>query len=226
MSPWSLLPSRCLVCGTPGPSQVCRRCAARCQVRAPADAGLGFCPVCGGSRLAEGGACVDCAGPAWSFPGLEGLFTYHEAAAELLRVYKFTGQPALAPHWAALGAVRLQPPGPLVPVPTTRRRLWHRGWDPVSVLAQALGRRLDQPVLRVLGRRAAAAQKSLDRAGRAANAARTYRLRPGGAEKVAGQPLVWLVDDVVTTGSTAEACARLLREAGVAEVRVFCLGLH
>ena len=87
---------------------------------------------------------------------------------------------------------------------------------------RALGRELRQPVWRLSARRPSAAQKSLDREGRSSNAAHAYRL----IGRRIDSAVVWLVDDIVTTGATAEACARLLREAGAREVRVICLGLH
>ena len=80
------------------------------------------------------------------------------------------------------------------------------------------------PVCKVLVRRRSASQKTLDRTGRFENAQKAYRLVPFARLRLA--PVVWLVDDVVTTGATVEVCAKLLLDAGAREVRVFCLGLH
>lgn len=224
---FSLLPRRCLSCGLPSPSgTLCRSCQARFQPVAPSDLGWGRCPVCGQVRLAEADRCVDCSAQDWSFPEVDGLFGYQEPGGELLRLYKFGGQSALAGAWARQAAARLVPGGPLVPVPPLRRHLWRRGWDPVETFIRALARESGQPVWRVLVRRRSASQKTLDRGGRQENARLSYRLVRRQTPRLSGTPLVWLVDDVVTTGATIEACSRLLRDAGVGEVRVFCLGLH
>lgn len=180
--------------------------------------------MCGQVCLAEADLCVDCGAHPWSFPRVEGLFAYHEAPGELLRNYKGRGARPLGALWAAAAASRLEPRGPLVPVPPLRRHLWSRGWDPVATFARQVGRQARLPVWAVLRRRPSAAQKSLDRGGRWTNAAQAYALR--GGRRLKGTPVVWLVDDVVTTGATVEACCRLLRDAGVVEVRVLCLGLH
>lgn len=226
MESFSFLPSRCLCCGTATPhGTLCRACQARYQNCEAPDSGLGRCPVCGQVRLAESGPCMDCSVQTWSFPALDGLFGYNDPAGELLRLYKFGGQPALLEAWARVASSRLIPRGPLVPVPSLKRRVWRRGWDPVESFVQALSRRSGLPVWRILARRPSAVQKTLDRAGRLENARQAYSLQPG-TKKLATVPVVWLVDDVVTTGSTVEACSRLLVQAGVSEVRVFCLGLH
>ncbi len=75
-------------------------------------------------------------------------------------------------------------------------------------------------------RRPSEVQKTLGRSARMENAREAYALSRPWAGRLRGQPLVWLVDDVVTTGATAEACAGALIRAGVQEVRVLCLGLH
>jgi len=223
---FSLLPQRCLGCGEASPGPLCRSCQARFQPESPPDLGQGRCPVCGQVLLAEAERCVDCSVQAWSFPSIDGLFSYQEPGAELLRLYKFGGLASLARPWARSAAPRLNPPGPLVPVPPLRRNLWKRGWDPVQRFTSALGRSAGLPVWKLLVRRASLSQKTLGRDGRLDNARRAYALAPSAARRLGGSGVVWLVDDVVTTGATVEACSRLLKEAGAAEVRVLCVGLH
>jgi ComF family protein len=169
---------------------------------------------------------MDCSAQKWSFPGVDGLFAYNDPAGELLRSYKFGGQKALADLWARRFGLQLFRPGPLVPVPSLRRRAWQRGWDPVLHLVRALGRETGLPVWRVLVRRPSQVQKTLGRAARRTNAQEAYAVSTSKSKLLAGLPLVWLVDDVVTTGATVEACADALARAGVQEVRVLCLGLH
>lgn len=182
--------------------------------------------MCGQPRLAELDRCIDCVGTEWSFRGIEGWGTYGEPSSELVRGYKRQGLRVLAGHWASTLAGRLVPAGPLVPVPPLRSHLWIRGWDPVEVLARSVAREAGLPVWSLLVRRRSLAQKTLDKAGRWKNAHLAYGLRSGASRRLATGPVVWLVDDVVTTGATVEACSKILRDAGAVEVRVLCLGLH
>lgn len=225
MELFSLLPHRCLACGEPAQEVLCRACQARFQGVGSSDPAR-RCPVCGQVLLAEGDRCVDCSTQSWSFPSLDGLVGYQDAGAELLRLYKFGGLASLIDAWIPAAAARLTPRGPLVPVPPLRRNLWRRGWDPVETFAQQLARQAGLPVWHVLVRRTSAVQKTLDRQGRLVNARQAYGLGRHGRGRLLNAPLVWLIDDVVTTGATVEACSRLLLNAGVRQVRVLCLGLH
>ncbi len=221
---------QCPVCravppeGDPAGTGLCRLCLARIfPGEAPDPAGA--CRLCRQTLLGEQEYCVDCARQNWSFTSLVGIVPYRTASGELLRAFKGQTRPELALFWARLAHARLDAPGPLVPVPPHPRHLRERGWDPVDSLCRELSRLSGNPVWRTLRRRPTASQKSLGREDRKTNAKASYTLA-GKAKALHGLPLVWLVDDVVTTGSTVEACARLLREAGVGEVRVVCFCLH
>lgn len=224
MNLFSLFPHRCVHCGVPGADLLCRACQARFQSPAIPDTDRGRCPTCGQVLLGESLQCTDCSAHPWSFPEVHGVVGYQESSSELVRLYKFAAIKSLAYRWGLILGAIVDRPGPLVPVPALREHLWARGWDPVSTLTRALSRATGYPVWNVLRRRRSASQKELCGPQRFLNAHQAYRLLP--RKSLSGLSLAWVVDDVVTTGATVEACSRLLRDAGVQEVQVLCLGLH
>ena len=105
----------------------------------------------------------------------------------------------------------------VVPVPLHWRKQWQRGFNQSDLLAQAMARRRGIPVVRALARtRFTKTQAGLSNTERRKNVAAAFRCRRV-AETLAGQRVL-LIDDVMTTGSTAAACARALKRAGAAGV--------
>jgi len=189
------------------------------------------CAVCGGTLGPEPGRpvlpvlwCASCrhrleteaGGPAlrlgsWT---ARGRFWYEGPVAQAIRRVKEGGPGAgalldrLAGGWRPDGFSG--PPLRLVPVPAHARRRRERGGDHVDRLARRWARAWGVAVARPLRRRGGEHQIGLGARERLANLAGHYRTarRPG----VSGP--VWLVDDVVTTGATLVACARVLEAAG------------
>ena len=110
---------------------------------------------------------------------------------------------------------------PLVPVPVHRERRRERGYNQAELIARALGSAVDVPVLDLLERvRPTTKQHRLDRAARLANLRDAFRVRA--AVRSVPTALI-VVDDIVTTTATLEACAAVLRSAGVRDVYGFAL---
>ena len=107
----------------------------------------------------------------------------------------------------------------LIPVPLHRWRLWSRGFNQSALVAQELSRRLgiatDPLALRRIRR--TPPLKGMSRTQRRKTVSGAFRVRDKTA--IAGKTII-LVDDVLTTGSTAEACARTLKRAGAARVEL------
>ena len=112
----------------------------------------------------------------------------------------------------------------IVPVPLYRSRLWSRRFNQSALLAQEAGRLSGVPVdCFVLKRvRATASQVGLTAKQRKRNVAGAFKIDPAGKERIRGKRVI-VVDDVVTTGATVEACAKTLKRAGAAHVDVLAL---
>jgi len=165
---------------------------------------------------------------------LEWCAPFEGAVRRALHQLKYAGERrlakplgrAIAHRWARAGAGG----DLLVPVPVHPDRARTRGYDQAALIAVEAGREAGLPVAQILQRtRATVAQYNLDRPRRAENVAGAFSLvrlpAPPTAEPHeprSGGPLngrwVVLVDDVVTTGATLAACARVLLAAGAVGV--------
>ncbi len=114
----------------------------------------------------------------------------------------------------------------LVPVPLSRMGLLRRRFNQAAILAQEVARRSGHAFapLALLRTRRTASQVGLTRDQRRDNVRGAFAIRDGQKKQVAGRPVI-LIDDVVTTGATARACARALLKGGAIRVDVLALAL-
>ena len=153
---------------------------------------------------------------------------YDDVARALVHAFKYGDRLDLAPllgGWMTrAGAELLDGADALVPVPLHWRRLWTRRFNQSAALAAAISRHCGVAVAHGALRRVKATQQQvgLSRSERAGNVQGAFRVAPDAKAEVAGRRLV-LVDDVLTSGATADACARALMRAGAAQVDVLVL---
>ena len=139
----------------------------------------------------------------------------YSGASRLAPILARAAAPALAPLLAVRGSATL------VPVPVHRERLRSRGYNQAELIARALARTSRQPYETLLERvRPTTRQHRLDRVARLANLRGAFAVREGAMTVPAA---VILVDDIITTTATLEACASVLREAGVEAVYGFAV---
>jgi ComF family protein len=196
----------------------CACCRTPFLNRAPLDES-GRCPLC---RLGLNGF-----DEVYSFGAYEGVLR------KLIHIFKFEGVRTLQRPLGALLAQALPRESrfdAVVPMPLHWRRRWQRGFNQSELLAREIGRRWNVPVRGLARRkRATAPQAGLTSAQRRKNVEGAFEVRKVGASKVgkASAPLrgmrILLIDDVLTTGATASACARALKRAGAAQVTFLAL---
>jgi ComF family protein len=150
---------------------------------------------------------------------------YDDVARTLVHSLKYGDRmdlaPALGAWMASAGRPLLAEADALVPVPLHWRRLWTRRFNQSAALAQAIARRSGVPARYDLLRRVKPTpqQVGLSRSERERNVQGAFRVPPAAKAEIAGRRLI-VVDDVLTSGATIDACARVLLQAGAAQVDV------
>ena len=150
---------------------------------------------------------------------------YDDIARALVHRFKYGDRLDLAPmmgRWMArAGQELLGDADALVPVPLHWRRLWTRRFNQSAALAEQISRESGIAVAPAALKRvkATAQQVGLSRKDRAANVQGAFKVDPARKAEIAVKRLV-VVDDVLTSGATTEACARALLRAGAGHVDV------
>lgn len=209
-----VLPSRCAGCDVPGPS-LCGGCRDRLIRLAPP-----VCERCGCPGAWPVRRCVECRGRRLAFLRARAAIVYDERARRIVSAWKERGRRDLAGALAAVVVeVVARPTVEAVTfVPGDGERTRERSHVPAARLARELAVLWDVPWAPFLKRVGTAPRQArLPRSARGAN------VRGAFVATARPPPSVVLVDDVYTTGSTATACATVLRRAGARSVEVVCL---
>jgi predicted amidophosphoribosyltransferase len=206
-----LLPQHCVVCGVGG-TQLCHSCLRHLpRIEAP------LCERCGAPTTWPVRRCRECAGRRLAFASARAAVSYDDAVRSLVAGWKERALRRLATAAVEIVIEVVPPPaaGVVTFVPPDPDRRLQRGHHPPRQLAEQLAEHWELPVAAPLRRRRAARrQRGLSRAERRRNVAGVFA-----AKSPVPRSLV-LVDDVFTSGATANAAASALRKAGANRVDV------
>ena len=205
-----VFPPRCVGCAASG-AFLCAACLSAMPRAAPPR-----CPVCWMPSERRDSPCRRCHDRTFHFKAARSALVYEGITRDAVHALKYRGLSALARLMAPPLAECLRqwdpPVQAIVPVPLSGQRQRLRGYNQSELLAREVSRLTGLPLaMRALARRRSTPPQAriADEAARRQNVAGAFTPGP-----VAVKGGVLLIDDVLTTGATLDACARVLAEAG------------
>ncbi len=223
-----LVPPLCIGCDEPATEAhaLCSACWRSIEFLTPL-----CCDKCGAPfdvTEQEGMLCAACHKEPPAYDKARAAMIYDDASKGLVLRFKHGDATWLAPslaRWIQQAGQGFWPEiDALIPVPLHRRRLFDRRYNQAAMLALETGRLVGKPAyVDVLCRsRATESQGKMNRRQRQENVKGAFTVSPRWRDKIAEKTLA-LVDDVMTTGATVEACANVLKKAGAKAVIVLTL---
>jgi ComF family protein len=218
------LPTLCVACREPVDGEgVCATCWAKLSFIAPP-----FCPRLGIPFVYDPGPgllSMEAIADPPAYQRARAAVRYDDVARTLVHALKYHDRTDLAPamgRWMArAGRELLEEADVLVPVPLHWRRGWSRRYNQSGALARSIERQSGVKVTSEALRRVRPTQQQigLSRSQRASNVQGAFKVAAERAADIAGRRVV-LIDDVLTSGATTDACARALLRAKAAQVDV------
>ena len=186
------------------------------------------CDGCGAGFEMDGGPfaaarCAACLAQPYAFDRARAACVYDDASRGLILKFKHGDQQPFAPlfaRWIARSAAPLlDQADAVVPVPLHRLRLLSRRFNQAAEIARPLARDagLDYLPDALIRTTHTTTQGGKSARGRRLNVRKAFEVSEAGRRRIRGRRIL-LIDDVLTTGATAEACARALIEAGARAV--------
>ena len=221
-----IFPAACPGCGTVSrsgtPGTLCPECLAKLRFFDPALR----CPGCGAENTGTLSLCPQClAEKPRPWLAALALFPHTGFGRQLIHKFKFADTPELARPFAALAAPLLdelpRPPDLIIPIPLQPIRAIRRSYNQSALLAELIAHARGIPLSTALKRRIAFThQSALGRRERHTTLKNAFRI--AGHPDLAGKHIL-LVDDVMTTGSTLDAAARLLLASGADSLSILVI---
>ena len=222
-----VFPPRCPVCGEGIAEQrgLCAECWSDLVI--PGEPACATCqrPL-GDLERDEGTQCAPCLANPPRHAGIAAGVLYTEPARKLVLAFKHGRRIALAPMLARLAAARLpelEGEWLAIPVPLHRSRIWKRGYNQSALLARQVAKLRGAELLvdGLIRTKATPPLGGLGRKERAKTLQGAVEVSPRRRERIKGAQIL-LVDDVLTSGATTDACTRALLKAGAKSVRIVC----
>ncbi len=219
-------PPRCPLCGEAIEQQsgLCGTCWTSLAI--PGKPACGHCQRPFRANQPDGSLCAPCLERRPRHDGIAAATLYNDASRRLVLAFKHGRRIALAPMLARLMLARLPELNDewlIVPVPLHRWRLWRRGYNQAALLARELARTSGAGLLvdALIRTRTTRALGGLGRRARQRTLAGAIAANTHRKDQVRGRKIL-LVDDVLTSGATSNACVALLKRAGAREVVIAC----
>lgn len=223
-------PPRCPLCGEAIAAQtgLCSACWGELAI--PGEPACARCQRPFGAGIKAGAICGPCLAAPPRHDGIAAGTLYNDASRKLVLAFKHGRRIALAPMLARLVAARLpaianEQGGEwlVVPVPLHRWRLWRRGFNQAALLASELARQTGANLLvdGLVRRKPTPVLGGLTRKARAKAIKGAIAVAPARKLQIKGAQVL-LVDDVLTSGATSDACVAALKRAGADKVVIAC----